>query len=532
MSFFRLFALLLLLSTNGTNAAMAFNFVKQTQVGNEMGTLITSKDNTNHEEKEKEKAGQLRKKMYQDDKKYLDKYADSLLHAALQSKDNALIGDAYLTKGIVHFNQKEMQKALDHYLIANDYISRTNNPYAIHKAKYALAHIKYYLGFYDEAISLFKECIKYYSTEDDRAYLNSIHSIGLCYTKIGKFNLCSYYNALGLKEAKLLENHSMDAYFIHSEGVNNYFKKKYKTAIKQLHDVLPVLIKRNDFANETVAYFYTAKSLTALSQQEQALPYLIKVENAFEKHNYIRPDLRENYEMLIDYYKKKGNKEQQLTFIDKLLQVDQVLNENYKYLSRKIVKEYDTKNLLNAKTALENKMRWHSLIAFLLITFMGALIAFLIHKHYKNKRLFNELMQQKKSPEKTILSEVTLDINQELADAIVLNLEKFEEKKRYLEKDMTLNKLALYLKTNPKYASKIILKYRGKKSIEYISDLKIDHVIELLKTQNKYRNYTNKALAEEVGFGSTQNFTRAFKNKTDLSPTYFIQELIKSFPLH
>ena len=47
----------------------------------------------------------------------------------------------------------------------------------------------------------------------------------------------------------------------------------------------------------------------------------------------------------------------------------------------------------------------------------------------------------------------------------------------------------------------------------------------LLKTENKYRNYTNKALAEEVGFGSTQNFTRAFKNRTDISPTYFVQKI-------
>ena len=61
--------------------------------------------------------------------------------------------------------------------------------------------------------------------------------------------------------------------------------------------------------------------------------------------------------------------------------------------------------------------------------------------------------------------------------------------------------------------------------LDYINDLKIDYVIELLKTENKYRNYTNKALAEEVGFGSTQNFTRAFKNRTDISPTYFVQKI-------
>ena len=91
--------------------------------------------------------------------------------------------------------------------------------------------------------------------------------------------------------------------------------------------------------------------------------------------------------------------------------------------------------------------------------------------------------------------------------------------------------MAKLLNTNSKYVTKIIAKHRDKGTIEYITDLKIDHIIELLKTHNKFRYYTNKALAEEVGFGSTQNFTRAFNQRTGLSPTYFVEELKKSFPL-
>jgi AraC-like DNA-binding protein len=43
----------------------------------------------------------------------------------------------------------------------------------------------------------------------------------------------------------------------------------------------------------------------------------------------------------------------------------------------------------------------------------------------------------------------------------------------------------------------------------------------MLKTENKFRNYTNKALGEEAGFGSTQNFTKAFKNRTRMTPADF-----------
>ncbi|WP_248429316.1 helix-turn-helix domain-containing protein [Flavobacterium pygoscelis] len=89
-------------------------------------------------------------------------------------------------------------------------------------------------------------------------------------------------------------------------------------------------------------------------------------------------------------------------------------------------------------------------------------------------------------------------------------------------------KLASLFNTNTKYAYKIIAKYRNKGIIEYITDLKIDHIIELLKNETKYRIYKNKSLADEDGFGSTQNFTRAFKTQTGISPSCFCMELNKS----
>jgi YesN/AraC family two-component response regulator len=175
-------------------------------------------------------------------------------------------------------------------------------------------------------------------------------------------------------------------------------------------------------------------------------------------------------------------------------------------------------------------MKYRTTAAFISITIMGVIMAILAYRHFKNKRLFEELMNRKPETSQSLVSDINrkeseLDINPEVIASILKNLEKFERNKKYLEKDMTLAKMASLLSTNMKYASKIIARYRDKGTIDYISDLKIDHIIELLKNENKYRNYTNKALGEESGFGSTQNFTRAFNNRTGLSPTYFINKL-------
>jgi len=475
-----------------------------------------------------------RTKMFQSDNKKQFVYSDSLLIAALKTKDNNTIGKAYLSRGILFYNQKQLQKALDNYLLADEYISQTHNQYTLFKIKYAIAQTKYYLGFYHEAIALFKECTTFFAEENDRAYLNSIHSLGLCYARIKKTDSCSHYNKLGVKLSKELNVLSMIAYFNHSEGINLYYKTKYNEAIQKLKTVLPQMIHTKDFANESVAYFYIGKSYSQLGLNDKAIDYFKKVDKIFEKEDYIRPDLRESYELLIDYYKSKNDINSEMLYINQLLKVDKVLGQNYKYLLQKIVKEYDTKTLLKSKQTIENRMAFRTKLSFGIISCMTLVITLLIYRHYKNKRLFNRLMTNKamgstkdkhQKESKKIKPQVINDINPEAEMEIVKKLEKFELNKKYLDKDMTLTSMASLLNTNTKYVSRVIAKHRGKGTIDYITDLKINYIVEKLKTDSKFRNYTNKALGEEAGFGSTQNFTKAFKTRIGISPTYFINQL-------
>jgi len=509
-------------------------FYNTTIANDKSATLIPEKENnnikSNTEEYWKLKVEYFRNKMHNANKKEVLLYTDSLVTAALNTKNNTLIGNAYLTKGIVYYNQKQLQKALDNYILANEYIVRTKDQYAIHKIKYTIAQTKWYVGLHHEAIALYKECINYFEEENDRAYLNTLHAIGLCYNKIGKYDSCTYYNNLGLKEGVELQNPDMNPYFNHSEGINQYFKKNYTTAIKSLSEVIPEIQKKKDFANETVAYFYIGKSYWTLKQNSKAIPFFIKVDSAFTNQNYIRPDLIESYELLIDYYKSQKNSKLEIQYIKQLLKVNKLFNQSDKYLSQKIFKEYDTKKILleNEESSKFENRKSLILIASLVCT-LGIVLFIHLRNKKKYKAKFEELMNKSSKTPKTSNNnnDLDLDINPELVASVIQNLEKFERNAKYLEKDMNLTKLATLLKTNPKYAAKIILKYRGKKIIEYISDLKIDYIIELLKNETKYRLYTNKALGEEAGFGSTQNFTKAFKTKTGMPPTYFILKLNK-----
>jgi AraC-like DNA-binding protein len=467
-------------------------------------------------------------------------YADSMVNTAQRIGSPEKIGSAYLSKGIIYYSLDRYNAALDNFITANNYLTKTNNENLKHLSRFSIANIKFYLGFYDEALLLYKECAEYYKEDDIDGYLSSLHAISLCYNKMQEYDLCSATNAEGVAITKKTSG-SNRYYFIHSEGVNQHSRKNYVKSINYLNEALPSIVKNDDFSNESIAYFYLGKNYMALGQIEKALPYFKKVDKIFSEKNYISPDLRENFEILINYYKEQEDTRLQLHYINKLIKADKILNENFKYLSGKIHKEYDTRQLLDAKKEIEIQLASKQNTAIILYAAIAILfisILFLLYRYYKNQQLyrknFEELMQRTAEPATEIITtpeEITankkIDINPDVVASILKQLEKFETKKKFLQKDLTLVNLASAFGTNTNYLSKVISISREKNYINYLNDLRIDYIVNLLKEEPRYRNYTMKALADEAGFNTAQHFSKAFFAKTGIYPSYFVNELNK-----
>ena len=152
--------------------------------------LLKAKKEENHAEQIKAS----RQLMINEPIKIKKIYADSIITIALKTKNLNTIGNAYLNKGIVFYENKELVQALNFYIKAESYLEKSQNQYDSSKAKYAIAQTKFYLGFYDEAIIIFNELEAFFIEENDRAYLNTIHALGLCNMKISNFNKVTYYN--------------------------------------------------------------------------------------------------------------------------------------------------------------------------------------------------------------------------------------------------------------------------------------------------------------------------------------------------
>lgn len=464
-------------------------------------------------------------------------YADSMVMAAKKTNDNKVIGAAYLSKGIAYYGKKRLKEAMDIYLIADHYIEKTNDKYLIYKTKYHIGQIKYYLGFYQEAIIIFKDCITYFKRSDVRAYLNSLHSLGVCYNMIGNHGLCSEVNETGIAKGIQTGIRKMEPYFIHSEGVNQIMIHNYEIGIRKIQSSLPRIRQNKDFANETVGYFYIGKAYWELDKKENALAYFKKVDKCYIERDYMRPDIREAYEFLISYYKEKNMVRTQLYYVERLLEVDKKLHRTYAYLQGKIRKEYDTKELVEEQKNLQSSLdlrKYNDQIGLSIISVMFLVIVYGILKYFKNKKearkKYEELLKKIEETDKAKADKVDepeFSMSKDAEISVLRSLKKFESSKKFLESDLTLTKLAVYFNTNTRYLSQIIARHRNKKFNDYINSLKIENIAKRIRKEKNLQNYTHDALADEAGFSSTRRFVKAFVADTGITPKYFIEELKK-----
>ncbi|MGV8995302.1 MAG: AraC family transcriptional regulator [Flavobacterium sp.] len=462
-------------------------------------------------------------------------YADSMILVAKKLRRNDLIGSAYLTKGILYYDKKSHINALDNYLQADHYISQGDDKYLVYKVKYNIAQIKYYLGYYEEAIALLLDCVQYFKSNYPLPYLSSLHSLGLCYDRIGRLDLSAETNQMGIKEADRLNLYQAIPRFVHSEGINQYYKENYNISLAKLSESLPELSKHDDFSSIAVTNFYLGKNYWALKQHEKAVGYFVKVDESFIQNQYLRPDLREAYEFLIEYYIGVEDEYRQKIYMKQLLIVDQFLSQNYKYLSQKIHKEYDTKKLLAAIVEIEKEKGFSkttNFISSILIFILLLTTGFLFYRSAIFKQKKNLMISKRPKTEKEFVhakARESIGINADVVQQLIAQLETFELEKKYLAKDITLPRLAEMFDSNIVYVSKIISHHKHKKSVDYINDLRIDFIVNMLDNSSKFRNYTNKALGEEAGFSTTQNFTRAFGKTMGMSPTDYIKKVNKKF---
>ena len=475
------------------------------------------------------------------------KYSDSLVGAANLSGDKDLMIVAHIDKGVIYYyNYKKYQLALNEYLEAYQYSKNTKNEYLKHQNLYHIGVVKSYLGYYDEAADLFSKCLLYYREKskadihpnliynNKKGYLNSLHQLIICYRHLGRYKDMDVAIKKGLSEAGNNRDYAQEkGYFLLSKGISEYREKQYETALTDLNLSLPSIRHSRDFARLSVNYFFIGKSYLGMNDTQKSVFYFRKIDSIFNKHQFILPELRENYEILINYSKKNKDQAQQLYYTGQLLKADSIMSRDFSYLSPKIHKDYDTKTLLEEKNKLQKMNYLVTVIVILLIIWAIGLIMLFTKRQKKAKEIKQKyiLLEEKFVKDQaigeissTILEEKKIHLHESKVEELLHKLKKFENKKGFTQKGLTLNRLAQQLGTNSSYLSQVINEYKGGNFNKYLSQLRINYITNLLFEDKKYLKYNIETLARECGIASRQNFSDLFYEINGIRPTDFIKK--------
>jgi AraC-like DNA-binding protein len=458
-------------------------------------------------------------------------YLDSIITVS-KNKDYELYPlIAYNLKSRFYFKNHNYEKCLVYLFKAKN--CNKGKYYDIEmdlQVNHSVALIKSRLGNYREALTLFLKNEKYYS--NNKNYLTTLFAIADSYRFLKKLDSSSYYNSKGIKASLKQKNSNWYNYFLLNEGATLSDKGFYVISNDSIEKGLSNIIQVDDKLNTAMAYYFLGINNFALNKKAKAMSYFKKVDSIFFISKDIHPELRKGYELLINESKLNNNLEEEIIYINKLLELDKTLYNNYRILSKKIIQEYDTPKLLAKKNFLikkaERKNSNYIFFIFVLAVIIIAIAIYLkkvIKKQKIDRQKLELLLKKKHVSENTSVDKKeqikSLKINPKITTNVLNALERFENNKEYLDNKITAHNLAKKIGTNTQYLSKIINHYKGGNFSNYLNNLRIEYAINKLSTDKQYMKYTIEAIANEVGFNSSESFSTAFYKKTGIKPSYF-----------
>ncbi|WP_405607227.1 helix-turn-helix domain-containing protein [Polaribacter sp. Asnod1-A03] len=406
-----------------------------------------------------------------------------------------------------------------------------------------LAIIKQTLGLHEESRTILKKMLPKLSTvyNDSNIDKNAL-----------KLNIASTLNIIGdsyLESNKNNSNNELDSartYFKRAFDVSKTFNPILKNsealyelriaeiliAEKKYKKALNIIQKYHAFSKEFRIRQLT-NSLKAicfyqLNNNDSTLYYSKQFLKEHSKKSIVKKSLISIYDILANTYYKNQQIDSAYKYSELTIKELNDLNKNKNEANRSHhLYDYNTAQELNTLIIKNEKGNRNVLImSILFILIFGFTIIYFLFK--KNKNISNDLIDIKTEIDnKPLPQKKEYNIDKDLEIKLITEINKLEKSTEYLSPDFNINILAKNLKTNTSYLSYIINKEYNQTFKQYITGLRIEYLINKLNKENKYRNYTIKSLAEEIGYTNASAFTRAFKKYKGVTPSEYIKSIQK-----
>ncbi len=463
-------------------------------------------------------------------------YLDSVVLHSRPFGDYAATFNAYLDQAFIFLELYEFKKALNASLNAYA-LARDNNDASMQiNALLFIGHINTLWNNGGVSLSIYSKIDSLKNLSPSQQDVNLDLMLQLNRSNAYLQNKMPDTALVYIKNA--FDNHDeLEATFFYDSYVWNagkaYFQKEvYERgldSIKKVASANPTAYQR------AMAHYYNAKYQTVTGNKDTAIIHYLKIDTLVSKHKLVFPEMKDVYNSINEYYLEKGDRSTQFLYLNKLIKSLNIHTDISNYISNTTRELYEIPEIIFQKEAQiellqkkENQTRNRAVVMAVVLIVIIILSLFYIFKQRSYKKRFQMLMSEKSNEEEKPQGESqNATISVEVIQELMQKLENFEKNNEFVESDISLNEIARRFHTNSTYLSKVVNLKKDKNFSNYINDLRIEHCIKKLKTNEKLRNYTIKAIAEEMGFNNPQSFSNAFYKYSGIYPSFFISQLNK-----
>ncbi len=473
-------------------------------------------------------------------------HVDSAISLLESQKNTVEMGKAYERKGFVfYYKKKDYKTALKFYLKASKLAEDTNDTLLMITVEHKIAALYFMIDNKKVALQMYRTLYNQTYDKKEIPYaikIPIIKSLSNVYFK--KYSLdpsvkklldsSSFFGQKGLKLALAEKNKKDITYLTTLLGIASYTSKNYE-------DALSYLTKAKTTASEIglkerlkSVYHYKGMVFLAQKKPDSAIYYFQKnaVHLADTSKLFAFPN---TYALLSESYEQQNNLKEALKYSQLAEAYTSNTYSKRASLQYTLDTKYDLPKLKEKSKQLQYELSRASytkkiwiVLALILVMVLIASFVFFKRRERLNKKNFEQTLRSLSQTEEEVAvpkNTIATHVSEAQTETILNALVHFEQSTLFVNPDCTLPFLAQELTTNTTYLSKIINTHKKQSYTEYLVSLRISYALKRLKNEKRFRAYSIASIAQECGFKSAKSFSRAFKKKTGIYPSYYIKNI-------
>ena len=458
-------------------------------------------------------------------------YLDSLIYSTKGLNNSEEIFGLITNADYYFYEVKDYTKALSLDLKARRLSIETNNQYYIKVTTAALASIKFLAGEFSESLALYHRYGQ--MNPDDR--LELYFNIANCHYELKNSDSLSYYSTIGIQKSLIKRDTFNYESFLRLNGISHYMQGNLKRALDSLQ-------KSRVFSVGTVnlgsSYYYTALAHEQMGNPDSMIYYFKKISLLNQEPEIYFPEIKNVYYRLYENAKKNDQHEEQLTYIERFMRADSVLEAKSSGLISRVDKDYDLPLLEERRNQLRTAQTTRKNMTYVIILLSVLLIAsiiffsarFILQKKNLKEALRNpEGYLRKIDGPKPALDSQKNGLPSELVNQFNRFFHKFEMDQQFLDPTISLQQLSSMAGTNTSYLSKYLNNHKGGYS-NYINSLRAQYAFGDMPKNAEIHIFTLDHIAKLYGFTSLRAFNRAFEKFLKIKPRDYLFQIKQRKP--